>query len=298
MNNEYQLLNLKKTLSVDKICTIHYFKYCKQFKFTGEKHNFWEIVYIDSGEVSVIADDKAFNLKQGEAIFHKPNEYHNIFTADKFANSAIISFECTSRAMSFFKDKIIKFSDSEKELLNKIIIEGSKNFEEKLNELYLMKMTKKTDAPFGGEQLIKNYIELLLISLIRNNTTIENKDRISESIRSKHSNEIVEKIITILKENIYSEINLTMIANELFFSKTYLKNLFSKQTGTSIIQYYIDLKIDEAKKLISQSKYSFTEISLMLNFNSVHYFSRLFKMHTGMSPSEYAKSIKVDNLLD
>jgi AraC-like DNA-binding protein len=298
MDNNYQLINLKNVLTVKNICTIHYFKYCKQFKFVGEKHNFWEIVYIDSGEVGVLADDKAFNLKQGEAIFHKPNEYHNICTADKFANSAIITFECNSRAMNFFKDKILKFNDYEKELMNKIIIEGSKNYEEKLNDIYLLKMTKKQSAPFGGEQLIKNYIELLLISLIRNNTTVSNQERISESIRSKHSNEIVDKILKILSNNIYNEINLTTIANELYFSKTYLKNLFAKQTGTSIIQSYINLKIEEAKKLISQNKYSFTEIGFMLNFNSVHYFSRLFKLHTGMSPSEYAKTIKVDNILD
>jgi AraC-like DNA-binding protein len=59
----------------------------------------------------------------------------------------------------------------------------------------------------------------------------------------------------------------------------------------------IDLKIDEAKLLISQNKYSFTEISDKLCFNSVHNFSRLFKQKTDMSPSEYAKSIKVDNLI-
>jgi len=298
METEYQLINLRSVFSVKNICTIHYFKYCKQFKFVGEKHNFWEIVYIDAGEVGVMADDKALSLKQGEAIFHKPNEYHNICTADNFANSAIISFECNSRTMNFFKNKILKFNDYEKELMNKIIIEGSKNFEEKLNDIHLMKMTKKKTAPFGGEQLIKNYIELLLISLIRNNTTISKQERISENIRSKHSNEIVEKIIDILSNNLYSEINLAIIANELYFSKTYIKNLFVKQTGTSIIQYYINLKIEEAKKLISQEKFSFTEIAYKLNFNSVHYFSRLFKLHTGLSPSEYARTIKVDNVLD
>lgn len=67
--------------------------------------------------------------------------------------------------------------------------------------------------------------------------------------------------------------------------------------GISIIQYYISLKIEESKKLISQNKYSYTEIAEMLNINSVHYFSRLFKAHTQMTPSEYARSIKADNLL-
>ena len=67
--------------------------------------------------------------------------------------------------------------------------------------------------------------------------------------------------------------------------------------GISIIQYYILLKIEESKKLISQRKYTYTEIANIMGFNSVHYFSRLFKAHTDMTPSEYAKSIKADNVL-
>ena len=297
MDNVFQKYSLSTVINVRHIYTIHYFKYCKQFKFTGEKHNFWEIVYIDAGEVGVIADDKALTLKQGEAIFHKPNEYHNICTADNFANSAIISFECNSKAMSFFKDKILRFTEYEKELLNKIITEGGRNFSDKLDELYLMKMTKKNHAPFGGEQLIKNYIEILLISLIRNNLAVAGQERMIESINIKRSGELVGKIIKILKDNIYGKIDLTKISQELYFSKTYIKSVFVQKTGTSIIQYYLKLKIDEAKKLISQETYTFTEIAYKLNFNSVHYFSKLFKKHTSLSPSQYSKTIKVDNLL-
>ena len=60
---------------------------------------------------------------------------------------------------------------------------------------------------------------------------------------------------------------------------------------------YIIKKIEESKKLISQNKYTFTEIAYRLNFNSVHYFSRLFKLHTSQTPTEYAKSIKIDHVL-
>lgn len=289
---------LKETFNVKSIFTIHYFKYGKNFRVRSESHNFWEMVFIDSGEAVLIADDKEFKLKQGQAFFHKPNELHTIYTQDNFANSAIISFECTSRNMNVFADKIFTFNDFEKQLLNKIIFEGKLSYKDKLNDIYLEKMTKREDAPFAGEQLIKNSIELLLISVARNILTESaNTLKISDNLVTNSSVKIVENILSILNKNLYNNVDLEKISKELSFSKTYIKAAFKKHTGTSIIQYYINLKIEEAKKLLSQNKYTVTEIAYMLNFNSVHYFSRQFKLQTDMSPTEYANSIKADNVL-
>ena len=63
------------------------------------------------------------------------------------------------------------------------------------------------------------------------------------------------------------------------------------------MQYFSSLKIDEAKKLISYNRYTFTEIAYRLGYSSLHYFSRQFKKSTEMTLSEYARSIKVDDVL-
>ena len=295
----YKEINLKDTFNVKSIFTIHYFKYGKNFSVRSEKHNFWEMVYIDSGEALILADDKKLKLKQGQAFFHKPNELHTIYTENNFANSAIISFDCNSKNMATFSDKIFTLNDFEKQLLNKIIIEGKHSFKDKLNDIYLEKMTKREDAPFAGEQLIKNCIELLLISITR--SSISNQASLINVFNDNQlvntSDKIVENILDILYKNIYNNVNLDKIAKELSFSKTYIKSVFKKRTGTSIIQYYIKLKIDEAKKLLSQNKHTITEIADILSFNSIHYFSKQFKSQTDMSPTEYAKSIKADNVL-
>jgi YesN/AraC family two-component response regulator len=52
------------------------------------------------------------------------------------------------------------------------------------------------------------------------------------------------------------------------------------------------MKIDRAKEMIREKKYNFSEISERLSFSSIHYFSRRFKLITGMTPSEYAASVK------
>lgn len=298
-NENYEKSDLKSVVKISGIYTIHYFKYGKNFSVQPEVHDFWEMVYVDSGEVGIVADDKHYTLKQGEVFFHRPNEVHTIYTEDSFGNSAIISFACTGKAINRLADGVFTFTDFEKTLLSNVITETPKCFSDKLNEIYLTHMTRREDSSPVSEQYIKNCVELLLLSLLRRTEKngTEDKKVVPESIGNAHTDKIVADIVQLLKDHVYSSIDLDTVAKQLFFSKTYIKTVFKKNMGISIIQYYISLKIEESKKLISQNKYSYTEIAEMLKINSVHYFSRLFKAHTQMTPSEYARSIKADNLL-
>ena len=89
---KYQKTPLPSAFTVRSVYTIHYFKYGQQFAFEGERHPFWEFVYIDAGTAKIVTEDHEFDLCQGEGYFHKPDEYHSIKTDNNFANSVIISF--------------------------------------------------------------------------------------------------------------------------------------------------------------------------------------------------------------
>jgi quercetin dioxygenase-like cupin family protein len=65
-------------LNISEVATIHYLEIHKNYQYDGETHDFWEMVYVDSGEVQVIANNKKITLVNGDVIFHEPNEYHNI----------------------------------------------------------------------------------------------------------------------------------------------------------------------------------------------------------------------------
>jgi AraC-like DNA-binding protein len=158
-------------------------------------------------------------------------------------------------------------------------------------------MNKKLITPFAPEQIIKNCIELLLISQLR---TLENQPKQSTiSSISPISDKIVESILQILQEKLdqSANVNLDDISLELRFSKSHIKTQFKKVMGVSILQYFIGLKMDKAKKLLSQQKYTISEISDILGFSSVYYFSRQFKLYTNMSPTKYVNSINANNVL-
>lgn len=283
---------LEVSIEISQIITIHYMRYSKDFAFTGEKHDFWEVVYVDKGEIGVLAESHGLDLHEGEAIFHKPGEYHNIWAKNQFANVAVLTFISPSPAMSFFENKILVFGDEERGLLAKILETGKSCFKGPLDVVYQTKLEFAENPPFACGQIIKNYIELLLISLVQSHTDFSRQSRASVSAKRQGESTIVESIQQILAENLYGGITFDDILKKVCFSKTYLTRLFRDYTGNSIMGYYIDLKIAEAQKLISERELSFSEIAYKLGFGSIHYFSFLFKKKTRMTPSEYRRSVQ------
>lgn len=288
---EYYKTNIELVINIDKIVTIHYFEFACDYIFRGEKHDFWEFLYVDKGEVEVMADTKGYRLTQGDIIFHKPNEFHSEWANGKVApNLMVMSFECTDPAMEFFSDKIMRIDSYERNLIAEILKEAQESYSNALGGH--TKLLKKKDPLFGSEQLIKIYLETLLISLVRKDSFVHASGRLNKSTLEKMEKDLVDNIIGYMHQSINSDLTFENICNHFLLGSTYLKTLFKNRTKTGVMTYFKNLKISEAKKLIREQKYNFTQIADMLGYNSVHTFSRSFKDATNMSPSEYANSVK------
>ena len=289
----YPTIELEKTIEIEKIVTIYYFEYAKDFVFQGERHDFWEFLYVDKGQAEVMADTEGYKLEEGDIIFHKPNEYHSVWANGRIApNLIVMSFVCNSPAMKFFENKILRIeTNEEKNILARIIEERLNAFDAPLYDPISSKVIKDS-AIIGSQQLIKLYLELFLITLIRNNTYIEKKKRLSLVTRQRVEDDLLNRIIAYMKDNVDNNIMIGDLCNEFAVGRTQLKTLFKDKLGTSAMQYFRYLKMERAKDLIREGKYNFTEIAQLLNFSSVNYFSQSFKRIVGMNPSQYADSVK------
>lgn len=291
---DYIKTKLKEELIIKNLITVHYFEFAKDYVFEGEKHDFWEFLYVDKGEVEVIADIHGYKLKQGEMIFHKPNEFHNVWANGKVApNIVVISFECKSPSIKHFENKILGIGDFEKNLLATIIREAKEAYSSPLNISALKKLVRRNKPVFGCEQLIKIYLEQLLIHMIRRGSSIKNESRISSAAKERSDDDMTRKIIEFLKENITKNITFEDVCHFSKLSKTNLKVMFREKNEAGVMEYYRSLKIDESKKMIREGQYNITEIAEILGYASIHYFSRHFKKVTDMTPSQYASSVKV-----
>lgn len=293
MKDNFTRVSFDKIFNVEKIITIFYMEFSKNFKYDGERHDFWEMVYIDKGEMICTADKNRFVLKSGEMTFHKPNEYHNLSGDNSAApNVSIITFECKSRAMKYFEGKIFKLDPEEKAILSNLFSEGLSCFKliDETNPL-LQNLEKIPEAPFGSSQMTKNLLEVFLIMLCRNTDVLTKKMRRSYMIDGVDVPYNVKEILDMLNSNLYNKITVSDIARVVGKSESTVKQLFSQYRKNGIMRYYNELKINEAKKLIREDKYNITQISDMLHFDNPQYFSKCFKKFTKMTPSEYKYSI-------
>ena len=287
---QFYMHKISNLINIRKIVTIHYQVLEKNYAFPEEQHDFWEINYADKEELYVGLDGEKIHLKQGEILFIKPNQPHFVESGDKEPNLFIISFLCSSPSMNFFSGKKLSLPEKYRYLLQNIMSEATEtynlpDFDPHLNELKL-----KNNPNLGGEEVIKNSLEILLIYLLRH---AQNKEQSQQFFISKiaDSTELQDEIVRILKANVYNKFNLNDLCNILHYGTTQLCTFFKKKTGMTIYQTYLKLKLDESKKLIRKN-IPFSEIADKLCFDSVSTFTFVFKKHVGMTPGEYRNSIK------
>lgn len=287
---KFYMHKISNLLNIQKIVTIHYQALTRNYVFPEEEHDFWEINYADKGNVLVGVDGKLVELKQGEILFIKPNQPHYVESGDKEPNLFIASFLCRSPSMNFFCDKKFAVPEKYRYLLQNIMSEATDTFDLPDFDPHLNALELKENPNLGGEQIIKNSLEVLFIYLLR---YAQNKPQTQEFFVSKiaDSTELQDEIVRLLNEKIYDKFSLEFLRDELHYGTTQLCTFFKKKTGMTIYQTYLKLKIDEAKKLIRKNL-AFSDIADRLCFDSVSTFTFVFKKHVGMTPGEYRNSIK------
>lgn len=100
----------------------------------------------------------------------------------------------------------------------------------------------------------------------------------------------IEKVINYMTERYTTNITLKELADFAQISPSYLVSIFKKVTGKSSIDYLIEIRINKAKDLLGDG-YSVSETAKLVGFSDVFYFSRAFKKHEGVTPSQYKDSI-------
>lgn len=285
---------LDTTIRISHLVNIFYRKSPQNFCFPGERHNFWEMIYVDKGCLLITADKQKHLIKSGEIIFHAPGEFHAIDSWDRIAANFIgVAFVCKSSCMKSFRHKILTPNLYERNILYEALRYSQKIFLPiPLNvmpeERY---MTELESDMVGLKQLIRCQLEQFLILLCnqQNDGTLDS--HVESASEQKRKCKLVDDINEFLEKHLTDTVALEDISKDLGYSVAQMKKVYKAETGNSIIDTFISMKIDEAQRLIWEGKMNITQIANHLGYGNMSYFSRVFTKKVGMSPREFSKSI-------
>lgn len=283
---------LEKEISISAVDTVFYFEFNDGFRDHVESHPAWEMIYADRGRCEILADEHTFMLEQGELYFHKPHESHMLrIPKGEFPNILICSFHCDSPALTHLRERKLRASLTVKGHISSIIHEAVQTFDQSDRRLLIQGVLFRSENRlFGGEQSILLRLELMLLELLREHAFRPVRE--NRFLPKEQTDPLSRRIIEFLEENLYRPLDMDALCRRVGFSRSYISKHFSRTCATPLVRYFNKMKMEEAKRLIRETKYSFFEISEMLMLSNSHYFSTLFKAYVGMTPTEYKQSCK------
>lgn len=274
-----QMLPMETTLNVEGLYTVHHFSLSGR-PSEGELHDFYEVVYVESGFYCVLLDGKRNVVPPGSCVFFSPNTYHSQDECTpNNATVRIITFECKSEGMQRFDNRIFALTAEEKEAFLKAFSAAFHCLEYAPN--YHLRL--KDDCNVIELQRIKALLECFLLALYRNANPLR-----AESGRLGARKADFRRISDYLKDNLHRRLTLSVISEECSVSISKLKALCRLFCDCGPIDYLISLRLIRAKHLILEGELNFSEIAEQTGFATPHYFSRVFRERTGITPTQYA----------
>lgn len=285
---DYRPLAPSRPVEVRQLYSVHYFEYTGSYAYPGERHDFWELLYVDKGVVQVTAGERTCRLNQGQVIFHAPGEFHAFSAVGVAPDLVVVGFGCGGPAMDFFRGRLSYISGEERALLGRIVAESAAAFSTPLNLPGVTQLRRREEQPFGAEQLACAALEELLIRLVRR----EGSPAAPAGPRTEDG-AVLAQVMRYLEQRLDRPLTVEEICRDNLVGRSQLQKLFHAHTGGGVMACFGELKIQAARRLIREGRLNFTQIAARLGFQSVHYFSRRFRLATGMSPSEYERSVKM-----
>lgn len=99
--------------------------------------------------------------------------------------------------------------------------------------------------------------------------------------------EPIRHILVTVDASLMADLSLKRFANELFLNTSYLSTLFKKEIGMTLTEYVTKRRITHAQKLLKSTTHSIQDIAIQVGIPDIHYFTRLFRRETNMSPRQW-----------
>ncbi len=282
------VINNSKLMKKSEDISIH--KHDRFTRFDKHKHDYLELVFVYSGSIRQIVDDKSIEMKKGEILIMDMNVEHsieesgendiaiNVLIKKEFFDWVFMNQIADNDLMSNFIVKSLYEKDKFKRFLYFKTSDNKKVWDFMINILM-----EYYDNKTGMKTAIRAYMILLFNELLRDyNRYLPNN--IIYKIDSSATVEIMKYI-----GNDYRNIVLKDLAEHFNYSTDYMGKLVKKITGKTFNELRRDIRMRRAKYLLKNSNMSISDVISRVGYSNLSYFYKQFREDTGITPDEYRK---------
>ncbi len=247
------------------------------YYFTWEKGrvlNEYQICYITEGNGTYENNLGRYKIKPGSLMITKPSDWHRYKPMRNTGwNSNFIGFTGSIPPMLFNHPRFIEI---------KAVLDVG--YREDIIDIYYNIFEYVLEEKPGFQQIVSGEIMKLLGLII-------SIDR-QKNFADKHIEKIIQNARFMIRESVESHFDFKSFSEENNIGYSYFRKMFKKYTGIPPVQYHLSLKIIRAKEMLLHTDKSIKEISNDLGFQSIYYFSRIFKKKLGATPSQIRNTVR------
>lgn len=250
-------------------------------------HEEFEILYVSRGTAVFRIKDHSYEIGKGQFLFVNSGELHSACSTDKngcryhalvfnlsFLNSSS-NDSCQSRYISPFMLKQYKLAHS---------IPQGNPLEKSIHSLILEMIEKLTQKNAGYELFVKGSLFLILSYMVEGGLLEENIR--NSTVSGKERGEKIKRVIEYISNNYSKKIQIDELAELTDMNRYNFCRFFKGYAGMTPIEYLNLHRINEACRLLQSSGCSVTDAALQTGFESMSYFSKIFRKYKNVTPSK------------
>ena len=277
MSRYYYSLSADQSFTVRgtaKLLNVASSRYGGDWHSVPHTHNHTELFFIVSGKGQFIIQDQIFPVNVNNPVIINPNVTHTEDSLNaqplEYIVLGIEGIELATSENSNGQFCILDHFES---------LEISSCIRNILREMEL----KNT----GYEDICQAYMEILIIRLMRSTSLSVQSE--PQAISGNRQCAAVRRYIDL---HFKEPLTLEQLADDAHMNKYYLSHAFKREYGVSPINYMITRRVEESKYLLAETDLPMSQISQLLGFSSLSYFSQVFRRSQNISPMEYRKNTR------
>lgn len=244
-------------------------------------HDHGELAFVLSGTGKYRIEDEIYTVQEGDLLIFNPGVRHQaLFCPESGVPTTEFFVGYSDLQLQGFPANSLPAPEGE------YMLHTTGELRQRLFKLCSSMEAEKAVCKQGKYFMLKAYMIQLLLLVIREQCEPMEKPRgyAFESVNRKY---VVEQMLNYFEDHYNEKISLDQIAENMYLSPFYISKIFKSETGDTPIRHLINIRLEKAKELL-ESGYegSIQEVAAMVGYDDAYHFSKLFKKHFGISPSQ------------